>query len=182
MASMITTPLVRKYGNPQIQKKTMKKIFLSLGTFALFLMGALTIGCTEISEEIIPDGPVTLSTSVSFSDATKALSEAGVKTFAAGDRIAVIYKNTSGQTKKAISEALVGNGTDIQNGGKYAEFTVTLSSPKANGKVRYIYPAGMAKETIATDAETDNEDATVNYDALSTQDGTIEYIRSEERV
>lgn len=144
--------------------------------FALLLMAVLAVGCTDPIEEIVPDGPVTLTASVSFSDATKALSEAGAKTFAVGDRIAVIYYNTSGQTVKAVSEALTNNGTDIQNAGKFAKFTVTLSSPKPDGSVRYIYPAEMAMEPLATNVSTNDDDKTVNYDALAIQDGTLEYV------
>ncbi len=38
---------------------------------------------------------VTLTATVGFSPETKSLTDEGVKTFAAGDQIAVIYKNTS---------------------------------------------------------------------------------------
>lgn len=37
---------------------------------------------------------------------TKALTDGGVKTFAVGDRIAVVYKNMSGATVKAVSDVL----------------------------------------------------------------------------
>ena len=52
-----------------------------------------------------------------------------MKTFAAGEKIAVIYKNTSDETVKAESNPLAAG--DLSNGGKSAQFTVTLTSPKA---------------------------------------------------
>ena len=155
--------------------KTMKQTLITRNVFALFLMVALAIGCAEPLEmdEPAQGGPVTLTTSVSFDGGTKALTAAGVKTFAEGDQIAVIYKNTGGRTVKAVSEALT--ESNIKNSGKDAQFTVTLYSPQPNGAVRYIYPVNMAKDPIATDATIDDE-GTVNYDALSVQDGTLSYV------
>lgn len=156
--------------------KAMKQTLLSGSAFALFLMAVLTVGCTDPIEEIVPDGPVTLSTSVSFSDATKALSSTGVKTFDVGDRIAVIYKNAAGQTKKAVSDALTEANIQKRNNlNKYAEFTVTLNSPMSDGPVRFIYPAEMAKDPIAVGATID-DDGTINFDALDNQDGTLAYV------
>lgn len=103
---------------------------------------------------------------------TRALTAAGVKTFATGDQIAVIYKNTSGETVKVVSEALQDNG-DITNSGKKAKFTITLTAPAPDGAVRYIYPAAMAKGSVATSADVNSDDATVNYDNIKSQDGTL---------
>ena len=153
---------------------------------ALALVGAVTVGCS--SDDNIIDTPqqpantdnvVTLTTTVGFDEgaeargATRALSNTGVKTFAEGDKIAVIYKNTSGETVKAVSEAISsGAGT------KSATFTVTLTNPDKNAAIRYIYPAAMAKETIATDATMD-DDGTVDFNNLNSQDGLLATLGSK---
>ena len=150
---------------------------LSIRYFALMMMGALISGCAEEVEDIQPSasGTVTMKTTVSLDEraSTRALTEAGVKTFAAGDQIAVVYEQESG-TAKAVSVALT--DADITNSGKDATFTVTLSSPKAGGKVRYIYPATMVADDVST--TTPDKDATINYAALATQDGTFATIAS----
>lgn len=165
-------------------KQTMK--YLSMA--ALVVMGAVVVSCskkeidqpneetTEVVEPAAEDNIVVCTTTVSFdTDGTKALDEDGVKTFAPGEKIAVIYKNTSDETAKAEStELTVG---DIQNEGKSATFTVTLDSPAENAAVRIIYPAAMAAESVATDVAVD-ADATINYAALNSQDGTLATLSS----
>jgi len=144
--------------------------FLSMA--ALVLMGAAMNGCT--SSELVNEQPesndkiVTLTSTVGFDAAsTKALADGGVKTFADGDQIAVIYKNTSGETVKAVSEAISsGAGTAS------ATFKVTLTNPDNTKAIRYIYPAAMAKETVATDATIDDA-GTVDFTNLDSQDGTL---------
>jgi len=161
--------------------KTMKN-FLSMA--ALALMGAMMTGCSSDDNFDNPQQPenksniVTLTTTVGFggSAGTRALTETGVKTFAVGDQIAVIYKNTSDQTVTATSTALTTG--DITNEGKNANFTVTLTNPKASEAVRYIYPAAMLAATVATDAAV-NADANVKYGALATQDGTLTNLASK---
>ncbi|MBQ9363348.1 MAG: hypothetical protein IJT97_08035 [Bacteroidaceae bacterium] len=150
--------------------KTMK--FFSMA--ALALVGAVMIGCTN-DDNIIdePQQPVntskveTLTTTISLDGGatTRALTEGGVKTFAAGDQIAVVYENTSGTIVKAVSVAL--KATDITDGGKSANFTVEVTAPNKSKNVTFIYPASMAKD-----------DGTVNYDTLATQDGTMATISS----
>ena len=151
---------------------------LSIRYFALVVMGAMICGCAEEVEDAQPSvgGTVTMKTTVSLSEnaSTRALTEAGVKTFTAGDQIAVVYEQASG-TATAVSVGLAAD--DITESGKKAAFTVTLSSPKANGKVRYIYPASRAATYIATDVAPDNA-ATINYAALNTQDGTFASLAS----
>ena len=146
--------------------------------FALVVMGAMICGCAEEVDDAQPSasGTVTMKTTVSLSEnaSTRALTEAGVKTFTAGDQIAVVYEQASG-TAKAVSVELASD--DITESGKKAAFTVTLSSPKANGKVRYIYPASRAATYIASDVAPDNA-ATINYAALNTQNGTFDKIAS----
>ena len=142
-------------------------------------MGALISGCAEEVDDAQPSvgGTVTMKTTVSLSEnaSTRALTEAGVKTFTAGDQIAVVYEQASG-TAKAVSVGLAAD--DITESGKKAAFTVTLSSPKANGKVRYIYPASRAATYIASDVAPDNA-STINYDVLATQVGTFDKIASD---
>jgi hypothetical protein len=150
---------------------------LSIRYFALVVMGAMICGCAEEVEDLQPttNGTVTMKTTISLSEqaSTRALTEAGVKTFTAGDQIAIVYEQASG-TAKALSVALTDD--DITNSGKDAAFTVTLSSPKANGKVRYIYPASMAADDVST--TTPDAAATINYTALATQDGTFASLAS----
>ena len=149
----------------------MKKImtrFISMAAAAL--MGTIITACSS-SDDTIADTPkqpentgkvVTLKTTVGFDDgsaATRALTAGGVKTFAAGDQIALIYTQNGGATAKAVSAALP-EGTY----GKSAEFTFELTNPKTSEPVTYIYPAAMAKA-----------DGTENFEALYTQqDGTLE--------
>ena len=138
--------------------------FLSLAAFAL--VSVVMTSCSSdddiIDEPQQPgnkDNVVTMTTTISRSDiaGTRALSPDGVKTFAAGDKIAVVYKNTSNEMVMVKSQALPEGDYD-----NTATFTVTLTNPKANGSLKYIYPAAMA-----------NADGSINYDALSTQDGTL---------
>ena len=160
-------------------KKTMR--FLSMA--ALAMVGLVMTGCSseddfaDIQQPENKSNVVTLTTTVGFDEgvANRALTADGVKTFAAGDQIAVIYKNTSNQTVTTISTALTDG--DITNEGKNATFTVTLTDPKAGEAVRYIYPAAMLAATVATNAAV-NADANVKYDALATQDGTLSTLAS----
>lgn len=148
--------------------KTIK--FLSMA--ALALVGAMMTGCTN-DDNIIdePQQPaknvVTLTTTVSLDGGaqTRALTAGGVKTFAVGEQIALVYKNTSDETVKAVSTALT--ASDIASGGKSATFTFELADPDRTKNVTYIYPAVMAKA-----------DGSVNYDALATQNGTLATLSS----
>ena len=166
-------------------KQTMK--YLSIA--ALVVMGAIVASCAkeepaqpeeitpEVVEPVAEDNIVVCTTTVSFdnsadTDETKALDEDGVKTFAAGDKIAVIYKNGTNQTVKAESNPLPAGVYDHS-----ATFTVSLTNPAENAAVRIIYPAAMAASTVATNVAVD-ADATINYAALNTQDGTLATLSS----
>ncbi len=131
---------------------------------ALVLLGALSLGCVkeEMAGQAGHVGPVTLTTTVSLGEAsgTKALTTEGIKTFAVGDQVAIVYTNTADATVKAVSEPLTADS--ILDGGKTAVLTVTLTDPKPSGAVSYIYPAAMAAA-----------DGSVNYAALAVQDGTL---------
>lgn len=138
----------------------------------LALVGAVMTGCSN--DDIVDiDQPgndnIERLTVVANLDGstTRALTNEGVKTYAVGDKIAVVYKNTNGNTVKAESDALTDG--DITGGGKSAKFTVTLVDADKNQDVTYIYPAAMAKEN-----------GSVNYDALDDeQDGTLATLASK---
>ena len=148
----------------------MNKTIRFLSMAALVFMGAVTTGCSTEDDSKSLDQPasktVTLTTTISMdgSATTRALTEEGVKTFAVGDQIAVIYTNTSSARVKVLSSAL--QEGDITNSGKTAKITVTLTNPVA-GSVDYIYPANMA-----------NSDGTPNLSALCMQDGTLATLAS----
>ena len=155
----------------------MKRLYRFLSIAALTVAGALA--CTELNK--IPgqagNGTVTLTTTISLNGSpdTRALDAAGHKTFIKNDQIAIIYKNTSGKTIKVVSTI---QDTDISSDGKHARITVTLTNPKPGGDLRYIYPAAMAKATIAEGADI-TDDNTVDFAALNTQDGTLATIASK---
>ena len=159
--------------NPQRKKLAMMKTIRFLSMAALVFVGAITTGCsTEDDSSGQPSQAetvrrVTLTTTINMDGGagTRALTEEGVKTFAEGEQIAVVYTNTSSKRVKAVSNALVAG--DITNGGKTARITVTLTDPVA-GSVDYIYPAAMA-----------NEDGTPNLSALCMQDGTLPTLASK---
>ena len=144
----------------------MKKTISFFSMAALFFVGAISTGCsseddsTNQTTDPKPSKSITLTTIVSREGGadTRALTEGGVKTFAVGEQIAVVYTNTSSQQVVALSNALTAD--DITNGGKDAKITVTLTDPVACS-VDYIYPATMA-----------NSDGTTNYSVLCMQDGT----------
>ena len=153
----------------------MKKTMRYLSMAALALVGAMMTGCS--SEDNIDNlqqpenksNVVTLTTTVGFDEGTttRALAADGKKTFAAGDQIAVIYKNTSGETVKAVSAAISsGAGTAS------ATFSVTLTNPDNTKAIRYIYPAAMAKATVSTDATIDDA-GTVDFTKLNSQNGSL---------
>lgn len=149
----------------------------------LTLVGTIMTGCA--SDDIATEKPqqnnnstVTLTTTIVLdgSATTRALDADGKKTFAKGDKIAIIYKNTSDKTVKAESSAL--ETTDISSDGKKAKITVTLNAPKASGQLRCIYPAAMAATTIDTDVNVDHN-LTIDFISfLNNQDGKLETIAS----
>ena len=156
--------------NPTNTKKAMKKtLILSIAT--LVVMGSIINGCTK-EDNPLPEPEnkvVTLTASISLggNTKTKALTTEGVKTFAAGEQMALVYKNGSGNTVKVVSAPLedgdiVSTG-DLATDKKSAKFTFNITEvPDKTKDVTYIYPAAMAKA-----------DGTVNYDALENdQDGT----------
>ena len=81
------------------------------------------------------------------------------QTFAVGGQIAIIYKNTSNESVKVVTDALT--AADISNEGKTATINVSIDDADKTQGVTYIYPAAMA-----------NYDGTINYD-FKNQDGTV---------
>lgn len=133
---------------------------------ALVMAMATMVGCMKDDfEDINLVGDVTFTAKVNLDtgNGSKQLSENGVKTFAAGEQIAVVYINTSDHMVKATSVALTAG--DISNNGKSATFTVTLTDPKAGTTVKYVYPASMV-------------DNNGNETAIANQDGTLESLSS----
>ena len=142
---------------------------------ALVLAGVVTVSCGKQLEEPQPKDSgrtVTLTSTIGLDAPTKALTALGEKTFAKDDQIAVIYKQKGGNTAKALSNALT--DSDIYDGGRKANITVTLDNLAENGAIRYIYPAGMALATVATDADVNSDAATIDFPKLDAQDGTLE--------
>lgn len=145
----------------------MKQIYNILNIAALVLAGAMTIGCDSLKEELELPTPestlektITVTSTVGLDVSTKALTAAGVKTFAADETIAVFYTNESSELVKTTYTFTAG---DLIDGGRRATITVSMTEPLAGGAVKYIYPATMA-----------NDNGTVKYTALDTQDGTLE--------
>ena len=137
---------------------------------AFVLAGTFIMACSQEDlpnlQPETPSGNVVIRTAtinMEGEEPTRALTEHGVKTFEAGDKIAVIYQNNEGFFTKAVATLEAG---DITNEGKSARITVTLTNPKTDGTVRYIYPASLVWDN-------GNE----NLDALySEQDGTLSKI------
>ena len=86
-------------------------------------------------------------------------SEAYSQTFAVGGQIAIIYKNTSNESVKVVTDALT--AADISNEGMTATINVTIDDADKTQGVTYIYPAARA-----------NDDGTINYD-FTNQNGTV---------
>lgn len=146
----------------------MKKAMKFFSMAALCIATVAMVGCSKDEEQPAGSGKVVVSTTtigLGSSEASKHLDESGTKTFAAGEEIAVVYENTSSTMVKASVTLAAG---DISNGGKTATVSVAMTDPEADGAVKFIYPASMA-----------NDDGTVNYDALySNQDGTMATLSS----
>ena len=153
----------------------MKKTMRFLSIVALAFVGAVMTGCSNDDDSAIDKSQqlentskkvVTMTTSVALDAGatTRALTGEGVKTFAVGEQMAIVYSNGSGMVK-AVSLPL--KADDIKNAGTIASFTFALKTPDKSINVTYIYPASMAKA-----------DGSINYDALANQDGTLASLAS----
>lgn len=130
----------------------------------LFVAATTLMGCEKEEPAYNGDG-VHYTTTVKMAGGnSKHLDAGGHKTFAEGEQIAVIYKNTNGTTVKAVSAALT--SSDIHNSGKVADFSVELENPDKTQNVTYIYPAAMA-----------NDDGTMA--SIASQDGTLASLSSD---
>lgn len=142
----------------------------------LVLMGAIMASCSsddntveEPKQPTNKDNVVTLTTTVGLGEGTtRAVAENGVKTFSVGDRIDVVYVNTSSQSVRATSNPLTAD--DISANGKSADFTVTLTNPDYSSTVRYYYPAGRV----------DDSGNHLDYSWLDEQDGSLAGLSSNE--
>lgn len=152
-------------------KKTMRYISIA----ALALVGAVMTGCSNDDDSAIDKQQQTddtskktviMTTTVGLNAAakTRALTGEGVKTFAVGEKMAIVYSNGSSMVK-AVSLAL--KADDIKDAGTIASFTFALETPDKSIDVTYIYPASMAKA-----------DGSINYEALANQDGTLASLAS----
>ena len=149
---------------------------------ALALMGAVMTGCSNNDELQQPESvkrTVTLTTTVSLDGGggTRALDvTTGVKTFAVDDQISFVYKNTSDETKLAVSEKLT--QSDISADGKTATIYVTFEDPATDSQLRMIYPATMANIPMDENATIDDA-GTINLGALQTgqsgYEGELDY-------
>jgi len=132
---------------------------------ALALVGVVMISCSNDDELLQPTNTgkvITLSTTVNLDNGsgTRSLNPTtGVKTFAVGETMALIYQTTASVSKKVVSHALTDG--DLKDGDKSATFTFDLEeAPNKEVAVKYVYPASMA------------DDNGINYAPLYTQDGT----------
>lgn len=179
----MTTPGITqlKSKDPINAKKKMKKTaFFNMVT--LVVMGAVLSCCSkkDAAQPETNDSIVTITATIGLGEdnATKALTAAGVKTFAAGEQVAIRYqKKGDVNWYKAVSNPLTTG--DISDGDKSATLTFTLVNPQENGHVYYVYPAAMADDTGSWDATKLNTQTggtlaslAANYD-LATGDGTM---------
>ena len=148
---------------PKMMRKMKNKMrYFSMAV--LFVAATTLMGCEKEEPAYNGDG-VHYTTTVKMAGGnSKHLDAGGHKTFAEGEQIAVIYKNTNGTTVKAVSAALT--SSDIHNSGKVADFSVELENPDKTQNVTYIYPAAMA-----------NDDGTMA--SIASQDGTLASLSSD---
>ena len=157
----------------------MQKIVRYLSMAALAVVGAIMSSCT--SDDLTTEAPqpkvnntVTLTTTISLDGGaqTRALTSAGVKTFAKGDKIALIYTTSNGETVNIVSDPITAE--NIFDDGKKAKviFDGLSGNPEADQDARLIYPAAMAKTTIDRSAKI-NDDNTIDFSKLAAQDGTL---------
>ncbi len=155
---------------------SMKQMMKYFGLTAMAVMGLLA--CTRAQVEQPVQKTITLTTTINLGgeedEDSKALSALGVKTFAVGEQVAVIYAGTyDSYTGKVVSAAL--KAEDIYDNGKKARITVALPSEgdqkaQNGGMFRMIYPASMAADG---DPTVIHGDGNLKLSALGTQDGTL---------
>ncbi len=150
--------------------KTMKYLNMA----ALALLGIMIVGCSNDDDKVETqpeetNNVVILKTTVNLdgeAEQTRSITTTGMKYYLAGDQMVLIYKKKDGTTAKSVSDPLTNE--DIHDR-LSATFTFAVSNAQPNGAIKYIYPASMAKETIATDATVSDDEATINFSALDDQ-------------
>ena len=151
----------------------MEKTFRYLSMAALAMVaGFLTTACSNDDDNMEPSQAphhvVTSKFTVNMADtddATRALNADWTKNFVVGEKIVFRYQTRTGTAKDVVSTPLT--AADIQNGGKSANFTVTMTNPKENGDFRIYYPANVYLSHPAL------------YNLLDTQDGTFSSLASD---
>ncbi len=152
------------------------KKFLSMA--ALALVGAVMTGCSSDDNTIDtpqPENGLVLKTTISLDGGagTRALTAAGVKTFAVDDQVVLFYVDGKGISRRVLSSALT--APDISADGKTANLTfdVSASLPATNGAIRYVYPANMASTNQDSSFDLDDEN-TIDFTQLDDQKGTLD--------
>lgn len=160
----------------------MKKAMKYLSMAALAFVGALTTSCSNDDFAIEPQQPannniVSLTTTVGFDDSTAtkralALDEVnkkGIKTFVAGEKVAIVYTNTS-DTKVTAEYTL--QAEDISTDSKSTKLNFTLTDPKdGSSDVTIVYPASLADASAA--------DGISMSRLQNNQDGTFDKLSSD---
>ena len=166
---------------------SMKQMMKYFGLTAMAVMGLLA--CTRAQVEQPVQKTITLTTTINLGgeedEDSKALSALGVKTFANGDKIAVLYECTTANRVHAVESDDV---SSISVDGKTARFSVTFpggeNQPKPDGKIRIVYPPEMAKNiTNGSNIPLDNDDSTLSLRTLNEdlpQGGTLSFVSSRD--
>ncbi len=164
---------------------SMKQMMKYFGLTAMTVMGLLA--CTRAQVEQPVQKTITLTTTINLGEDedSKALSALGVKTFANGDKIAVLYECTTANRVHAVESDDV---SSISADGKTARFSVTFpggeNQPKPDGKIRIVYPPEMAKNiTNGSNIPLDNDDSTLSLGTLNEdlpQGGTLSFVSSKD--
>lgn len=165
----------------------MKQKMKYFGLTAMAVMGLLA--CTRAQVEQPVQKTITLTTTINLGgeedEDSKALSPLGVKTFANGDKIAVLYECTTANRVHAVESDDV---SSISADGKTARFSVTFpggeNQPKPNGKIRIVYPPEMAKNiTYESNIPLDDDNSTLSLGTLNKdlpQGGTLSFVSSKD--
>lgn len=163
----------------------MKQIMKFFGLTAMAVMGLLA--CTRDQVEQPVQKTITLTTTINLGEDedSKALTAEGVKTFANGDKIAVLYECTTANRVHAVESDDV---SSISADGKTARFSVTFpggeNQPKPDGKIRIVYPPEMAKNiTYESNISLDDDNSTLSLGTLNEdlpQGGTLSFVSSKD--
>lgn len=166
---------------------SMKQMMKYFGLTAMAVMGLLA--CTRAQVDQPVQKTITLTTTINLGgeedEDSKALTALGVKTFANGDKIAVLYECTTENRVYAVQSDDV---SSISADGKTARFSVTFpggeNQPKPDGKIRIVYPPEMAKNiTYGSNISLDDDASTLSLRTLNEdlpQGGTLSFVSSKD--